>query len=96
MDKPAPDRVGYVFARTELNITTWVHKRLVDVGVLSNLDWINPVRMPPAFSQDFRVIGRSEDVPRALMPVSYTHLDVYKRQPHVVGRGKTKTRATLG
>ena len=67
MDKPAPDRVGYVFARTELNITTWVHKRLVDVGVLSNLDWINPVRMPPAFSQDFRVIGRSEDVPRALM-----------------------------
>jgi len=67
MDKPAADRVGYVFARTELNITTWVHKRLVDVGVLSNLDWINPTRMPPTFSQDFRVIGRTPDVPRALM-----------------------------
>lgn len=67
MDKPAPDRVGYVFARTELNITTWVHKRLVDAGVLSNLDWINPSRVPPAFAQDFRVIGRTEDVPRALM-----------------------------
>ena len=67
MDKPAPDRVGYVFARTELNITTWVHKRLVDAGVLSNLDWDNPARMPPAFAQDFRVIGRSWDVPRALM-----------------------------
>lgn len=69
MDKPAPDRVGYVFARTELNITTWVHKRLVDAGVLSNLDWINPVRMPPTFVQDFRVIGRTQDVPRALMLV---------------------------
>lgn len=67
MDKPAPGRVGYVFARTELNITTWVHKRLVDAGVLSNLDWDNPARMPPAFAQDFRVIGRSWDVPRALM-----------------------------
>ena len=67
MDKPAPDRVGYVFARTELNITTWVHKRLVDVGVLSNLDWVNPTRMPPTFAQDFRVIDRTQDVPRALM-----------------------------
>ena len=67
MDKPAPDRVGYVFARTELNITTWVHKRLVDAGVLSNLDWINPSRMPPTFAQDFRVVGRTQDVPRALM-----------------------------
>lgn len=67
MDKPAPDAVGYLFARTELNITTWVHKRLVDAGVLSNLDWNNPQRMPAAFAQDFRVIARSEDVPRALM-----------------------------
>src|SRR5690606_342372 len=61
--------VGYLFARTELNITTWVHKRLVDAGVLSNLDWANPQRMPPAFAQDFRIVGRSEDVPRALMLV---------------------------
>lgn len=68
-DKPAPDSVGYLFARTELNITTWVHKRLVDAGVLSNLDWANPQRMPPAFAQDFRIVGRSEDVPRALMLV---------------------------
>ena len=71
MDKPAPDRVGYVFARTELNIATWVHKRMVDAGVLSNLDWINPARMPPAFSQDFRLVARTQDVPRALMLVRH-------------------------
>ena len=32
MDRPPADSVGYLFARTELNITTWVHKRLVDAG----------------------------------------------------------------
>ena len=67
MDKPSPDAVGYLFARTELNITTWVHKRLVDAGVFSNLDWANPRRMPPSFMQDFRIVGRSDEVPRALM-----------------------------
>ncbi|HRO63770.1 phosphate/phosphite/phosphonate ABC transporter substrate-binding protein [Thermomonas sp.] len=66
-DKPARDRVGYLYARTELNITTWVHKRLVDAGVLSNLDWIDPHRVPRAYLPDLRIIGRSEDVPRALM-----------------------------
>ena len=66
-DKPAPDRVGYIYARTELNVTTWVHKRLVDAGVLSNLDWIDPNRVPRAFLPDLRIIGRSDDVPRAMM-----------------------------
>lgn len=67
MDRVASDAVGYLFARTELNITTWVHKRLVDAGVLSNLDWANPQRMPPAFVADFRVVGQSQEVPRSLV-----------------------------
>lgn len=67
MDRPPGDSVGYLFARTELNITTWVHKRLVDAGVLSNLDWMNPQRLPPAFAADFRIIAESQDVPRALV-----------------------------
>lgn len=58
--------VGYVFARSELNIATWVHKRLVDVGVMSNLDWDNPRRVPAAFRPDLRVIAQTGDVPRAL------------------------------
>ena len=66
MDKPAPGAVGYLFARTELNITTWVHKRLVDAGVVSNLDWDDVGRMPPAFRRDFRVIHETQDFPRAL------------------------------
>lgn len=66
MDHPAPDTVGYLFARTELNIATWVHKRLVDVGVISNLDWNNPQRMPPAFRDDLVIVGRTPPYPRAL------------------------------
>ena len=74
MDKPDADAVGYVFARTELNVSTWVHKGLVDAGVLSNLDWRNPGRLPPAFARDFRVIARTDDVPRALI-LSRTSLE---------------------
>ncbi|HEY5973041.1 MAG TPA: phosphate/phosphite/phosphonate ABC transporter substrate-binding protein [Pseudoxanthomonas sp.] len=66
VDRPTPDSVGYVFARSELNIATWVHKRLVDVGVISSLDWDDARRMPPAFRQDMKVIHQTPDYPRAL------------------------------
>lgn len=65
-DVPAADTVGYVFARTELNISTYVHKRVVDAGVISSLDWMDDRSMPPAFRNDMRVIFRSEPMPRAL------------------------------
>lgn len=66
MDKPDPASVGYLFARSELNISTWVHKRLADAGAMSNLDWNNPQRMPPSYRADFVVIDRSDAVPRAI------------------------------
>ena len=65
-DAVRPDAVGYLFARSELNIATWVHKGLVDVGVMSNLDWKNASRVPEAFKKDLRLIGRSKDYPRAV------------------------------
>jgi phosphonate transport system substrate-binding protein len=67
MDRAPPASVGYLFARTELNITTWVHKRLVDAGVLSNLDWANPRRLPPSFARDFRIVAETAEAPRALV-----------------------------
>lgn len=66
MDRPDEASVGYVFARSELNISTWVHKRLVDAGAMSNLDWANPRQMPPPYRRDFRIIHRSPEYPRAL------------------------------
>jgi phosphonate transport system substrate-binding protein len=65
-DRAGEDTVGYLFARSELNISTWVHKRLVDAGAMSNLDWDNPRRMPPVFKHDLVVIGRTPEFPRAL------------------------------
>jgi phosphonate transport system substrate-binding protein len=66
MDRPTPDSVGYVFARSELNIAAWVHKRLVDAGVFSSLDWEDERRMPAAFRSDMKAIYETPDYPRAL------------------------------
>ena len=66
MDRPDPRSVGYVFARSESNIATWVHKRLVDAGTISNLDWENPRRIPTSYRNDFRIIAESPSYPRAL------------------------------
>jgi phosphonate transport system substrate-binding protein len=65
-DAPAPNSVGYVFARTERNIATWVHKGLVDVGAVSNLDWSNPQHIPEFFKSDFVILRESADVPRGV------------------------------
>jgi phosphonate transport system substrate-binding protein len=65
-DQPSANAVGYLFARSELNISTWVHKGLVDAGVMSNLDWDNPRRVPSAFRRDFVVIARTARYPRAV------------------------------
>jgi phosphonate transport system substrate-binding protein len=66
MDKPASGSVGYVFARSEINIGAWVHKRLVDAGVMSDIDWNNPARLPPSYRRDLQVVHMSEPVPRSL------------------------------
>lgn len=66
MDRPAPGSVGYVFARSELNLSTWVHKRLVDAGAMSNLDWQDDRRVPASYKRDFVVLRETAPYPRAL------------------------------
>jgi phosphonate transport system substrate-binding protein len=65
-DAAAPDTVGYVFARSEANIATFVHKGVVDAGAVSSLDWVDPHRIPATFRRDFRPIFRTEPYPRAV------------------------------
>lgn len=65
-DRPANDMVGFVFARSELNISAWVHKGLVDAGAFSDQDWRNLERMPDSFRDDLVVFHRTAFVPRAL------------------------------
>ncbi len=66
LDRPDEKSVGYVFARSESNIATWVHKRLVDAGSVSNLDWSDPQRIPASYRTDFRIIDEGPEYPRAL------------------------------
>lgn len=65
-DRPSPESVGFVFARSELNIAAWVHKHLVDAGVISSQDWNDPQRLPASFRNDLKIIHRTPDYPRAL------------------------------
>jgi len=62
-DRPAEGSVGYLFARSEFNISSWVHKGLVDAGALSNLDW---ERMPESYRRDLVGFHVTPDYPRAL------------------------------
>jgi phosphonate transport system substrate-binding protein len=66
MDRPESNSVGYVFARSEANISTWVHKRLVDAGAFANLDWTDLQRLPRSFREDLVVIHETEVFPRAV------------------------------
>lgn len=66
LDTPARDRVGYVFARTEFNIVTWVEKGIVDAGAISNLDWEEVLQTSPALADSLRILATSRHVPRGL------------------------------
>lgn len=65
-DEPSADSVGYLFAGSEANITTWVHKRLVAAGAMSDLDWENPRATPPAYRRDLVLVHQTPSFPRAL------------------------------
>lgn len=65
-ERPAPGKVGYLFAQSERNIAAWVQVGLVDAGTLSNTDWENPERVPPAARENLRVMARTVEFPRAV------------------------------
>jgi len=66
-EKPPSDKIGYCFAKGEVNIVHWVHKGVVAGGVLDNLEYQNPEKVPVRFLPDFTIIYATEDVPRALI-----------------------------
>ena len=65
-DRPRSDVAGYLFAQSEPNISTWVHKRLVDAGAFSNLDWDNLSRLPESVRNDLVVVAETDAFPRGL------------------------------
>lgn len=63
--RPAPDKVGYVFSRQEINSSVWVHKGLVDAGAFNNQDWDKSDHMYKNIRDGMKIIHRSEPIPRA-------------------------------
>src|SRR5690606_39789834 len=61
-DRAAEGSVGYLSARSEFNISSWVHKGLVDAGAFSNVDFQN---MPESYRRDRAAFHASVDYPRA-------------------------------
>ena len=68
-DRPPEDAIGYIFAKEEINISTWVHKGIVSAGAYSNLDWYKDDHNPPAFRDIFVQIAQSDEIPRAIETV---------------------------
>lgn len=65
-ERPRPQEVGYLFAQSEANIAAWVHKRVVDAGAFSDIDWQRLDRLPAGFRDDMQIIHRSDAFPRAV------------------------------
>ncbi|NNF66341.1 MAG: phosphate/phosphite/phosphonate ABC transporter substrate-binding protein [Gammaproteobacteria bacterium] len=77
----APEKsIGYAFSGSNLNTTTWVHKRIVDAGVISNVDWESNDSLPDFFRKDFVVFHQTEPMPRALELVRSDLDDTLKAQ----------------
>lgn len=65
------DAVGYVFAKAEINMSTWVHKGLVDAGAYSNLDWEKEDHNPTSFREGMQLFHQSKPFPRAIEVVRH-------------------------
>jgi phosphonate transport system substrate-binding protein len=65
-DEPPADRVGFVFAGEEINISTLVHKGLVEAGAFSNNDWDKEDHLPLRYREDLQVIHRTPALVRAV------------------------------
>lgn len=79
-EEPRPDAVNYVFAREEINISTWVYRGLVQAGALNDGNWLEAKHMPPQFRAKMHVLYESQTIPRSFVLVRKTLGKPLKRQ----------------
>ena len=70
-EAPPRDKIGYAFARGEINIAIWVAKGLADAGVFSDLDWEELQRTPEIIKKDLRIFFTSNPILRSLVLVRH-------------------------
>ncbi len=59
-------KIGYVFARTEINIAVWVARGLVAAGAFDDIAWTDRGSTLRPIRADLRVFLRSDPIPRAV------------------------------
>ena len=64
-----PGKVGYAFAREEINITTWVERMMVHAGAYSNRDWQELGRSPMSMRKNLKLLYKSQPMVRSLFLV---------------------------
>ena len=70
-EKVMAQKVGYAFAGDELNVTTWVHRRIVDAGAYHNQDWEMAETNPDTMKQDLKIFYQSKPLPRMVEVVRH-------------------------
>lgn len=68
-EHPDATEAHYVFADSEINVAAWVLRGRVDVGALSDINWNNPVKMPPVFRQELEIFHRTPEIVRSVVLV---------------------------
>lgn len=67
-DHPLPaGATGYVFAQSELNISSWVFFRKVAAGAYSEANWNSQDDNPAAFREKMRILHETAKVPRMIV-----------------------------
>lgn len=64
--KPPMGAVGYFFSGGRINTSTWVYRKLADVGVCSDLNWESSEDTPKHFKKEFKVLHQSKYYPSAI------------------------------
>ncbi len=57
------DKIGYVFAKSEINMSAWVFYEKVDAAAFSSLDWNNPEDVPESYKKEFKILYQTQKVP---------------------------------
>lgn len=65
--KPTQKVVKYLFAGSELNISSWVFFKKVDAGALSSKDWFTQDECPEAFRKHFKIVHKTKMIPRMMI-----------------------------
>ena len=74
----------YMFASLLVAVAHYAYFQFIDHGFIANSYiqlWDELMANTPASIENKEVIKETIDTARSLTSVSYTHLDVYKRQP---------------